>query len=238
MMPFVGPPLEEGPLPALIYLALSQEESLYQDPYNQPVVYLQNRALRIFSFSLPAHGPNLRAQDAIAVWAKDYAEGRDPLEPFIENAAREIQALLDKGIADRVGLMGLSRGGLICGHLAARLDIEAWLGFAPLTKLTGAMEFQTLEDAPAVQRYNLETIAPSIATKPARFYISNRDTRVGTRSCFELLEKLSNSAFEQGVRSPPFELIISAPIGLMGHGTSKETFCAGAEWIANRLGAK
>lgn len=236
MMSFVGPPLEEGPLPALIYLALSQEESLYQDPYNQPVVYLKDRRLRVFSVSLPAHGPQLKSQDAIGAWAREFAEGKNPLEPFLEKVTAEIEALRD--VATQVGLMGLSRGGLICGHLAARIDIKAWVAFAPLTKLTGAMEFQELRSDPLVQQYDLEKIVPKIAKAPARLYISNRDTRVGTKNCFELVEKLANSAYEQGLRSPAIELIVSPPIGMMGHGTSKEFFCDGAKWIANRLEAE
>lgn len=239
-MECVGPSLGEGALPALIYFALSAEESLYQDPYNQPVVYLQNRRLRIFSLSLPAHGPGLRPQDAIGKWADEYALGKDPLSAFLDKAAVEIEALIQKGIAlpGRIGLMGLSRGGLICGHLAARLpDVAAWVGFAPVTKLTKTQEFQSLKEDQRVKNLNLETIAPALSKKPARLYISNRDTRVGTRECFELVELLASQSFDQGTRSPPFELIISPPIGLMGHGTSREIFCSGAEWIANKIGA-
>ena len=38
----VGPPLELGPLPTFFYFALSGEESLTLNPYNQPVSFLRN----------------------------------------------------------------------------------------------------------------------------------------------------------------------------------------------------
>ena len=58
---FVGPPLEEGPFPTLIYFALSAEDSLQCDPFNQPVQFLEGLPLRIFSITLPgAEHPVLR----------------------------------------------------------------------------------------------------------------------------------------------------------------------------------
>ena len=52
---FVGPSLEKGPLPTLIYFALSAEDSLQCDPFNRPVQFLEGLPLRIFSITLPGH---------------------------------------------------------------------------------------------------------------------------------------------------------------------------------------
>ena len=76
---YVGPDLEEGPLPCVIYLALSAKESLMTDPFNQPVSHLKNYALRIFSIDLPYHGENLPSTEALKLWAQAFARGEDVL---------------------------------------------------------------------------------------------------------------------------------------------------------------
>ncbi len=219
---FVGPPLHEGPLPALFYFALSVEESLTVDPYNQPVVHLQKLPLRIFSINLPAHGPGLKSVDAMDRWAEDFAEGRDPLTPFLDQTAAAILAMREEGVFTELSLMGLSRGGMIAGHIATRVPVKRIVAFAPLTKLSYAPQF------------DLSHCVEQLCSIPIRFYIGNRDTRVGTSHCFDLVNQLAEEAFKRGMRSPPIEMIVSPSIGHMGHGTSKHTFEAGAEWVAHR----
>lgn len=236
MISFVGPPLEEGSLPALVYFALSKEESLYQDPYNQPIVYLQSKRMRLFSLSLPFHGPGLNPVEAIPKWANSFAMGTDPITPFLEQATKTIQNLIEQKYIDRLGLMGLSRGGLIAAHLATRLPTIAWVGFAPVTKLTMVREFEVLQKNPNIQQFDLDHLLLPLSRIPVRLYIGNRDLRVGTRNCFAFVEALANQAFALGIHSPLVELIISPSIGNMGHGTSKEIFLSGANWIANQLG--
>ncbi|MCB1084213.1 MAG: hypothetical protein KDK61_07865, partial [Simkania sp.] len=75
---FVGPRLEEGPLPTLIYFALSAEDSLERDPFNQPVQFLEGLPLRIFSITLPGHENNLPPEDALNVWEERMKKG-DPV---------------------------------------------------------------------------------------------------------------------------------------------------------------
>lgn len=234
----IGPPQDEGRLPSVVYFALSAEESLTLDPYNQPAVFLSAKGIRVFSMNLPSHGPDLSALDAIAAWAEDFAAGRDPLAPFLKNAAKAIDAIISKGLAvkEKIGLMGLSRGGLIACLVAARYNVQASVCFAPMTELAFAREFDTLRDDPQVTQYNLENHIEPLSGETIRFYIGNRDTRVGTRRCFSILEKLADAAFENGKRSPPVEMVISPSIGHMGHGTSKEIFEAGALWLAKCLG--
>lgn len=236
MISFLGPPLEEGPLPALVYLALSKEATLHQDPYNQPIIPLKSKRMRIFSFSLPFHGPDLNPIEAIPKWAKSFELGRDPITPFLDQTAEAIQALIEQKQINRLALMGLSRGGLLAAHLAIRLPTVAWVGFAPVTKLTKVQEFEILQKNPKIEQFDLDHLLIELSRIPMRLYIGNRDLRVGTRHCFTFVEALTNQAFALGIRSPPVELIISPSIGNMGHGTSREVFYSGAEWIANQLG--
>lgn len=234
----IGPPLDKGRLPAIIYLALSAEESLALDPYNQPALFLANKGIRIFSLNLPAHGPELNALDAIGVWASEFAAGRDPLTPFIESVSFVIDALIEKGlvIREKIGLIGLSRGGLLALHTMARSPaVHSTVCFASMINLKGAREFQGVH-APLADELDLKPISERLIDKPIRFYMGNRDTRVGTRTCFDFVSHLVDLSFEKGVRSPPVELLLNPSIGHMGHGTSKETFVSGATWLAKNLG--
>lgn len=234
---YLGPPLEKGALPAVFYFALSAEESLTLDPYNQPALALGS-SLRVFSLDLPAHGKGKKATQAISVWAEEIAEGRDPLSECIERASSAIDSLLEQGvlIKEKIGLMGLSRGAFIACHVAASLPyLRHILGFAPLTRLSLAKEFQGMEDHPTLKKLSLSPLISSLFDRHFRFYIGNHDTRVGTRECFQFTEALAQSAFEHQIRSPAIELFIVPSIGQFGHGTSKESFLSGAAWLKEAL---
>jgi len=235
----IGPSLDQGRLPAVIYFALSAEESLGLDPYNQPALFLASKGIRVFSLNLPAHGPGLSALDAIGAWAEEFAADRDPLTPFIEKASFAIDTLIEKGliIREKLGLMGLSRGGFIALHTMARSPaVHSTVCFAPLIQLKEAREFQEVH-APRADELDLSRIRENLIDRPIRFHMGNRDTRTGTRTCFDFFASLVDLSFEKGVRSPPLDLFLIPSIGQMGHGTSKETFVNGATWLAKNLGA-
>jgi hypothetical protein len=140
-----GPGFSKGPAPSVIYLALSGEESLMLPSINQPVEFLLNTYVNVFSFTLPSHGLGLGNKNAMKVWA-------------------------DK-----------------------------------------------------------------LSQKILRFYIGNRDIRVGTKECFDLLQRATHTAYETGIRSPPIEMIMTPSIGYKGHGTAPQSFQEGAEWLHQKL---
>jgi hypothetical protein len=236
---FSGPPLEEGPLPALIYLSLSGQDSLSLDPFNQPVVYLlKHYKIRVFSLTIPGHEPPLEPQNAIAMWAEDFEGGRDPLTPFIHKIAEAAELLQSKGIASQIGIAGLSRGCFLAVHAAAKSPVlQIVLGYAPLTKLGFAKEFASFSQDPRIRDFDLTNLYDKLINKTIRFYIGNRDVRVSTSACYSFIEGLAETAFQNRIRSPQVELIISPSIGHQGHGTSKPIFEQGAAWIAEQLGA-
>ncbi len=232
----VGPALDHGPLPTIFYFALSGPDSLTKDPYNQPIQFLAGRWIRFFSLTLPAHENNLDPTKALGVWAEEMEKGIDPFEPFFDQALAAVEFGIRQKLIDptKLGLAGLSRGGLIASHLAARESrFKAVLQFAPVTTLSKAREFADLKDHPLVRSLDVAPLAEQLADKPIRFYIGNKDTRVGTRSCFEFAMKLVEQSKH---RSPPVELILSPSIGLQGHGTPPEIFKQGAEWLASWIG--
>jgi esterase FrsA len=234
----IGPPLDHGPLPSFFYLALSGPDSLCLDPFNQPVQFLQGKMIRVFSLTLPGHEANLPPENAIALWAEDLSRGVDFIGPFLESVSQAVDFAIRERFIDpkRLGIGGLSRGGFLAAHAAARDDrFQFLLGFAPLTKLRSLKEFATLQDNPKVDTLDVEHLSNLLAKRHSRFYIGNCDTRVDTRACFEFAMSLAKKAQEQKIRTPQVECIITPSIGRDGHGTSPEIFQQGAAWMAGCL---
>jgi len=234
----VGPNLSSGPLPAFIYFALSGEESLTTSPYNAPISLLKGAPIRCFSFTLPAHGKEFESKQAMATWAKNLAQNSTYLTAFIDACEKNIQDLVTEGYIQEkfIAVGGLSRGGFIATHLAARDErISAILGYAPLTDLSYLEEFKMFSNHLNINDLKLEKIAHQLTRKKLRFYIGNRDVRVSTLACFNFINKIVEEAHIQGLRSSEAELIISPSVGYKGHGTLPPVFASGIEWLKNLL---
>lgn len=236
---YIGDRIEEGPRPSIFYFALSAKESLLTDPFNQMVEKLKSYPVRIFSVDLPFHGENMLATEALKHWAEQVSLGTDPLTPFFEMTAKSLEELYENGLTtpETSATAGLSRGAFVAVEMAARLPwLKTVLGFAPLTQLKMAKEFHGLTTSSITQQHSLLNKIDLLLHKNIRFYISNRDMRVGTKECFEFICQLADRAHEHRVRTPHFELLIRPPLGHQGHGTPKETFEEGALWLLNTLG--
>lgn len=229
---FVGPPLSEGPLPAIFYLALSGHDSLHLDPFNQPVASWKKSPVRIFSLDLPAHGPGEDKLDAMNVWSEGLKRNPDDyFESFFFRFSHALQELSGVITPDGLSVAGLSRGGFIATHLAARFpQIRAMLGFAPATRLTELSGFP-----PEATKYDLIHIIPRLSKVKLKYYIGNNDTRVGTVSAFEFCHQLAEYKFRNGERIPQAEFSMYPSIGHKGHGTPPEIFRDGANWLLSHL---
>lgn len=230
---YLGPSLEEGPKPAIIYFSLSANESLNLDPYNQPALSISSNECRIFSITLPGHHKGQDKFKAMEYWATHLNE----LKKFIESAHEFIDHLIEKNIAiqKKIGTMGLSRGGFIALHLATHNEIAASASFAPVTNLKSLIEFQRNLDPHTTESLLLENQFHKLFNKPIRNYIGNRDTRVSTKDAYLFTEKLSEYAYQNRVRSPKVELFIIPSIGQFGHGTLPQTFEEGAKWLKKQI---
>lgn len=229
---FIGPPLSEGPLPAIFFFAISGRDSLHLDPFNQPVSHWKKFPIRIFSMDLPAHGPGEDKMEAMAAWSEGLT--RDPIgyfEPFFFRFGVVLEQLSGVIEPGRLAVAGISRGGFIATHLAARYhQIKAVLGYAPAVKL---ME---LNGFPAeAERWDLEHLIPKLLNVKLKFYIGNRDIRVGTGPAFHFCQQLAEQKFKNGERSPQVEFSMFPSIGHKGHGTPPEVFLEGAEWARQAL---
>lgn len=230
---YLGPSINLGPLPAVLYFALSAKDSLVLDPYNQPAVYLSQFPLRVFSITLPYHEEGAPAKKGLTEWAEAMKKGEDLLGNYLKKIQQAITLLLHQHILlpNKIATMGLSRGAFIAAHVTANNpEIPYWLGFAPLTKLSYLKDFSSLT------QWDLLHIVNVLSDKVIRCYIGNRDIRVGTRNCFDLITSLAEIAYQKRRSSSPIELLILPSIGHHGHGTKKETFHHGAKWLANQLG--
>lgn len=229
---FVGPSLEEGPMPTLFYFALSAEDSLQKEPFNQPVQFLKGSSFRIFSMTLPGHENHQTPENAMTVWAEKMAKGKTVIPTFIEEVKEAIDHLTPYFQDGKLAIAGLSRGAFIACHVAAVCpQITHILGFAPLTKLSSAKAFRDNRD----ESLNLEHLIPKLLSRSIRFYIGNADTQVETKHAFSFIHKLAKAAQESNIRSPPIELIIGPSIGRHGHGTSPDVFQSGIDYLKERL---
>lgn len=234
----VGPALDHGPLPAFFYFALSGPDSLCLSPFNQPIQFLQGSMIRIFSMTLPGHEAGLPAENAISLWAADLAKGNNCIEDFLGKVSLAVDFAIRERFIDptRMSVGGLSRGGFIAAHAAARdARFRFLLSFAPLTRLSSLKEFNSLHNLSFIQTLDTETLASALCKRHNRFYIGNRDIRVGTRDCFEFAMSIVEAAHAQKIRSPQVECFIAPSIGRDGHGTSLEVFQHGATWIKECL---
>ncbi|MCH9631017.1 MAG: hypothetical protein S4CHLAM37_10290 [Chlamydiia bacterium] len=236
---YVGPPLEDGPLPCVFYFALSALDSLTLDPYNQPVVELvKDNNMRVFSMSLPGHEPPLLKENAFAYWAENVINNNDILTPFLKQTCKAIEYLKEKDYirAETTAVMGLSRGGFIASHIAAMLPfIDKVIGFAPVTKIEHTSDFKELVEHPIVRRLSLSRHLQKLSKKKICFYIGNRDERVGTKHCFDFISSLAELKHKLREKKGSYKLNIKDSIGFMGHGTSPEVFKEGAEYAKSLI---
>ncbi len=234
---FFGPSLDEGPLPTVFYFAISAEESLTLDPFNQPVLPFLNEKARVFSITLPGHEHPHVKEDAMTYWQENLLKGNDLFSPFRNGVKALIYELIEKNIAlsEKIGFMGLSRGGFAALHVSKVLEFNVPIVlFAPLLDLEQVQEFESMPKnilldhmiGPYVSKYARDTIWMSIG---------NNDTRVGTKSAIAWFQSVCETALAEGLRTPRIELHISPSIGYKGHGTDQPTFNRGALWLKDLL---
>lgn len=234
---YQGPDLHQGKLPAIIFFALSAQMSLFEDPFNQVVLRLSQQGIRVFSWDLPFHGPGLNPHDAMHQWAHEFIHHPSFISEFIDLCQHNVNYLIEEGFIDaqHLGVAGLSRGGFIAGHLAARDPrFKAVLGFAPLTQPQPLEELKSIQGI-SFDQVSLASVLEHLIYTRLRFYIGNHDTRVGTDACYQFIRQLTEAAFNKGIRSPTVELIIYPSVGYKGHGTPPHIFYDGADWIKQQL---
>lgn len=234
---YFGPDLFWGAMPTVFYFSIDAHSSLCVDPFNQPIVPMQNHSMRVFSCDLPEHGASLDPHTALARWADRYSQGEPVLENFIAKVSRFLDYLHKEGIIDhRLACMGLSRGAFIAAHLAAaNSKVKHIIGFAPVTNLTNTKEFKDLPQLIQLP-VSIASLKEALKHTSIKYFIGNQDTRVSTAGCFDTILQLCHYAIDQGIKSPPIEMSLYPSIGHMGHGTPPHIFEEGSLYTVKKLG--
>jgi len=218
---FLGPTEDVGPLPALIYFTMSHRDSLLQSPYNQVLIPLLGAPVRLFSWDLPYHPPGVDPNGGIHAWAEASARGEDFMTPFIEQSLSHLEDLRKKDLllANSTIVSGLSRGAYAAFSLAAAtLSVAGVVGFAPLVDFHGK---------------ELLPLAPQLASKWIRSYVSFHDQRIHTEKVVTFFQALTDKAHR--IPNPDIELKLYPSIGYQGHGTPESIFIEGGQAILKRL---
>ncbi len=239
---FRGPPLSEGPLPAFLYFSLSDEESLLEHPYSTPAEKLSS-FFRVFSWTLPFHGPGFNKFHAMEKWLRAFYEQKAPFEEFFRTVCAGIEWLISEKIIhpDQLAAGGLSRGAWIATHIAAREKrIKTLLGFAPLTRFQELPDYQPyLEDlsfSNYLDAWNLRSLTEQLLhLKHVRYYIGGRDRWVSTDACYRFVRELTEKGHALHARHLNVEFRMTPSVGLKGHGTTPETFSEGCQWLINQI---
>jgi dienelactone hydrolase len=234
---YQGHDLQMGAQPAVFYFALSAQMSLFEDPFNQPVLKLIQKGIRVFSWDLPFHEPGQNPREAMRHWAHEFIHRPAFISDFLDLCQNNINYLIEQQIIDthRMAVAGLSRGGFIATHLAARDSrIKTLLGFAPLTQPQPLEELQSY-DAQLFEKIALTSLVDRLIHTRLRFYIGNHDTRVSTDACYSFIQTLTKAVYHAGIHSPAVELMIYPSIGYKGHGTPPSIFYDGADWLTQQL---
>lgn len=220
---FLGPPLDVGPLPALLYFTMSHKDSLLQDPYNQLLIPLHGAPIRIFSWDLPFHPPGIDQTAGLEAWKKARDSEEDFLSPFIDESVGYLEELKERDvlIPQAVIAAGLSRGAMAAFRLASATDlIDGVAAFAPLVDFHGL---------------SLENHSLALAKKWIRGFVSFHDEKVHTEKVVHFFQKIAGVAKKERGRKPDIELLLYPSIGYKGHGTPEEIFVAGGQALLKRL---
>ena len=233
---FLGPPLNEGPLPAVFYFALTAEQSLTLAPINSPAAYLSLKKVRIFSWSLFAHDNITDPKESMILWAKALKDNSPFVSDFVETAQNNLSYLIQKKWVkeDAIAACGLSRGGFLSTHWAASDPrIKALVGFAPLINVHSRGVFAELINSSFARSLDLIHLKDKLSKTHIGYYTGNHDQSTGTMPVMELVKAISDAAYTKKIRSPQTHLFVYPSIGHKGHGTAPHVFYSGTEFISD-----
>jgi len=169
--------------PTAIVLATSERESLRE--YSGIAASLPG--WRILSIDLPAHGDDRRPGELkpLAAWRTRLDAGEDLIGDFAVRLSKMVDGLPNRPVA----VIGVSRGGFLALHAAARDPrITAVVAFMPVTHLGALDEF-----GDANGRYDtldVAHLAPRLVGRSVWMSIGRTDTRASTAAALTAAEAL------------------------------------------------
>lgn len=138
---------------------------------------------------LPAHGADVRPDEVglqpLERWAKRVAAGEDIVTPF----TRYVSDWITGQRLDRVVLVGVSRGGFMALHAAARdKRIDGVVAFCPVTDLRLLTEFAGHQVGGLASQLGLGYCADQLRGRPVWIQTPSIDARVNALMTIEFAE--------------------------------------------------
>ncbi|MFV2069417.1 MAG: alpha/beta hydrolase family protein [Pirellulales bacterium] len=205
--------------------------------YLQAGSHLLDRGYLCVSVDLPCHGGERRPGESEGL--RGWRERFDRKEPFLKKLNGRLSAVLDHLIAaglsnpDRVAACGVSRGGFVALHWAARdKRIRAVAGFAPVTDLAALSEFAGAADQSVLRAASVSQVADQLAGRPVWLAIGDRDVRVDTDRTIAFARAVSHASYAQDVDSHVELHVLPEP---RGHTMPIDAFETAANWIERQI---
>jgi pimeloyl-ACP methyl ester carboxylesterase len=225
------------PAPTLLVLASTPEKSLGDPDYLQCGAVLRRQGFLCASLDLPCHGADHRSNEPVelAGWAHRLDGGADLVGDFISRTENVLDHLIATGATDpeRIAVCGVSRGGFMAFHLAARDErVRAVVAMAPVTRLAAVKEFQQLRHPERAEALSTTKLADRLADQKVWIAIGDRDCRVGTDETIAFARQLSASAIRQSL-PPPVDLHVVGEAG--GHTTPQGAAEQSARWVTRQF---
>lgn len=227
----------QSPAPTLFVLASTIEGTLGDDHYRQCGALLLRQGYLCVSIDLPCHGREQRIgePEGLSGWRYRLDRGEPLIDELNQRLGQVLSDLIARGYTDphRVAACGVSRGGFVALHFAAREpQIRCVAAFCPVTDLARLTEFKGAEQLPAVRSLALRTVASRLADRPVWIVIGDRDERVDTDAAIFFARSVSTESTRQKL---PGRLELHVLPEPRGHTTPSGAFELAAAWISRQM---
>lgn len=222
--------------PLVILFTTTAKEALKVPPLCHPANFLFEMGIRVLSFDLPLHHDEIPSFEGVKRWTHEMQKtANDLLLPFLKEVSEWMDQNLDP--SSPLGIMGISRGGLIAALLASirKRPVPLTL-FSPMLDL----DYPWLWDAsqslpPSLDFYRLKNHSHFLKDCPIYFSIGNNDERVYTKKLIDLYKHIVEEKAREQTRNILLELHVFPSIGMYGHGTPDRIFQEGTIWMKEQL---
>lgn len=223
----------KSPLPLLLNFAGEFNESLTEESLAGACEALVTNGWRVASLDLPSHGEEIRKGETPGLpgWRERMEKGEDPMIEFCKRGSAVLDHLVKTGLADseRIGALGISRGGFAALHLAASDRRIRWVvAVAPLTRLTVPVEFANMQENKIIQKLSVFNCVEKLVGRSVWLCIGNHDRRVGTEETVEFSRALVATNLAHKVPADVELHVYSYD----GHTSKIENFQTAAIWLS------
>lgn len=242
-------PRPSKPAPTLFLIAHGLETMAAEPHYTDTGRLLTPHGFLGVALDPPAHGEDVRQGETggldggLKGWRRRLDNGEDFVAPFVAHCRAVLDYLVREKLADpdRVGAVGISRGGFLVIHLAAAEPrIRCVVGLSPVVDLMVLREFNGTPRTDLAARLSLAAVIPKLVGRPVWISISNNDQRVDADRVIAFSRALVAASVGGGAGNPivPVELVVGPAVsaGGSGHYSVQEADALAANWILRQFG--